>query len=87
MIWHNHVRADPRSMQGSFFPKTQKSFVDCRRCQNIATILRAGGDEVNRRPYEHKVKPTQALFPNFGAHTAPLQRIRFTASVSFSGFA
>jgi hypothetical protein len=26
-----------------------------------------------RRPYEHKIQPTQAPLPNFGAHRVPLQ--------------
>jgi hypothetical protein len=71
MIWHNHARADPCAMQRAFFPKTQKSFVDWRRCQNVASVFRAGGEEVNRRLYEHNVETT-ALFPNFDAHRAPL---------------
>ena len=85
MIWHDHVCADPCSMRRAFLSETQKSFVNWR-CQNVATVLRASRDEVNRRPYEHKIEPTQALFPNFGAHRAPLQRVEFTASVCCEDF-
>src|SRR5215472_4544465 len=41
MTWHDHVCADPCSMRRAFLPETQKSFVNCRCCQNVATVLRA----------------------------------------------
>src|SRR5580765_1751905 len=86
MIWHDHVCADPCSMRRAFLSETQKSFVNCWRCQNAATVLRASRDEVNRRPYEHKIEPTKALFLNFGAHRAPLLWVEFTASVCCEDF-
>ena len=86
MIWHDHVCTDPCSMRRAFLSETQKGFVNCWRRQNIATVLRASGDEVNRRPYEHKIEPTQAAFPNFGAHRVPLQYVALTAFVCCEGF-
>jgi len=56
------------------------------RRQNIATVLRARDDEVNRRPYEHKIEPTQAAFPKFGAHERRYREVAFTASVCGEDF-
>src|SRR6266850_8406220 len=86
MIWHDHVCTDPCSMRRAFLSETQKGFVNWWRRQNVATVLRASGDEVNRRPYEHKIESTQAALPNFGAHRAPLQEVTFTACVCCEDF-
>lgn len=57
--------------------------MDCRRCQNVATVLRAGGHKVYRRPHKDDLETTQALFANFGAHRAPLQSSAFIHGLRF----
>ena len=73
VIWHNHLRADPCPMRRTVLPEAQKSFVDSGRRKKCPPMSRAGGDEVNWRAHEQTIETMQALFPNFGAHRAPLQ--------------
>jgi hypothetical protein len=51
MILHHYVCTDPCSMRRPFSSETQKSFVNCWRRKNVATVLRTSGDEeIGDRP-------------------------------------
>jgi hypothetical protein len=86
MIRHDHVCTDPRTTRRTSLSETHKSFVNCCRREDFATVLRASGDEVNREAYEHQIEPTETALPNFGAHRAPLQEVTLTVSVCYEDF-
>ena len=60
-------------MRRAFLPKTQKSFVDCRRRKKFSPIFCAGDDEVDGLAHEQELEATQALLSSFGGHRPPLQ--------------